>query len=75
MTELNNFAQSNYNRFISATAFRRQPRDDHRHGVGQSLPRGRRASTSFPARGNPLYRTYLERTAVYLEPGATCKLS
>ena len=72
MTERNNFAQSNYDRFISATASAAS-REITTVTVGNPYPKATRIYI-IPNQTNPLYRTYLEHTTVYLDPGATCKL-
>lgn len=72
MTELNNFAQSNYDRFISATASAASREISH-VTIGNPYPLPTRIYI-FPNQTNPLYRTYLEHTSVYLNPGQTQKV-
>ena len=69
MTELNNLAQSNYDRFISATS---SPGTRERTSVEVGNPYSE-ATRVFLVSGqtNPLYRTYLEHTWLWLEPGET----
>jgi len=69
MTELNNFAQSNYDRFISATASPAS-REISYVTVGNPYPLSTRIYI-FPHQKNPLYRTYLEHNSLYLNPGET----
>ncbi len=68
MTELNNIAQSNYDRFISATSV--PSREMTEVEVGN--PYHERARVWIMAgHSNPLYRTYLEHAWLYLDPGET----
>lgn len=72
MTELNNVAQSNYDRFISATASP-PSREITSVEVGNPYPvRARIWITG--GHSNPLYRTYLEHSWLYLDPGETKKV-
>jgi M6 family metalloprotease-like protein len=72
MTELNNFAQSNYDRFISATSSPAS-REITTLTVGNPYPKAARIYI-LPNQNNALYRTYLEHTTVTLEPGETRKV-
>jgi M6 family metalloprotease-like protein len=72
MTELNNMAQSNYDRFISATGSPAS-REITTVTVGNPYPRTTRIFI-IPHQTNPLYRTYIEHTTLTLEPGATRKV-
>jgi len=72
MTELNNFAQSNYDRFISKTASSASREISHLT-IGNPYPLPTRIYI-FPNQTNPLYRTYLEHTSVCLNPGETRKV-
>jgi M6 family metalloprotease-like protein len=69
MTELNNLAQSNYDRFISATA---SPATREVTSVEVGNPYDK-ATRIFVVGGqsNPLYRTYIDTTWLWLEPGET----
>ncbi len=72
MTELNNVAQTNYDRFISATSS--PPRREMTSvEVGNPYPRRTRVFITA-GHSNPLYRTYLEQAWVYLDPGETRKI-
>jgi hypothetical protein len=72
MTELNNVAQSNYDRFISASA---SPASREIRTVAVGNPLNRRARVFLTVnQSNPLYRTYLEHTDVVLDPGQTKKV-
>jgi M6 family metalloprotease-like protein len=66
MTELNNVAQSNYDRFISATSV--PSREITTVDVGNPYPVATRVFL-HPGQTNPAYRTYLESTSVWLDPG------
>ena len=67
MTELNNLAQSNYNRFISRTASP-PSREVTFVEVGNPYPKRTRIWL-MGGHTNPLYRTYLENSWLYLDPG------
>ena len=69
MTELNNMAQSNYDRFISRTASP-ATREMTTVEVGNPYDKPTRV---FLASGqnNPLYRTYIGNTWLWLNPGET----
>lgn len=69
MTELNNVAQSNYDRFISATASP-SSREMTSVEVGNPYPIRTRIWLTV-GHSNPLYRTYLEHSWLYLDPGET----
>ena len=68
MTELNNLAQSNYDRFISATST--PTREVTEVEIGNPYPERTRIWLTA-GQSNPLYRTYLEHAWVYLDPGET----
>lgn len=68
MTELNNLAQSNYDRFISGTST--PTREMTEVEVGNPYSERTRIWLSA-GHSNPLYRTYLEHAWVYLDPGET----
>jgi M6 family metalloprotease-like protein len=68
MTELNNIAQSNYDRFISATSI--PTREMSQVKVGNPYHERTRIFINA-GHSNPLYRTYLEHAWVYLDPGET----
>ena len=68
MTELNNLAQSNYDRFISATST--PSREVREVEVGNPYPERTRIFL-VAGHNNPLYRTYLEHAWLYLDPGET----
>jgi len=72
MTELNNIAQSNYDRFISATGSPAS-REITNLTVGNPYDKATRIYI-LPNQTNPLYRTYLEHVTVTLEPGETRKV-
>lgn len=72
MTELNNIAQSNYDRFISASSSPAS-REITTLTVGNPYDEAARIYI-LPNQTNPLYRTYLEHVAVTLEPGETRKV-
>ena len=69
MTELNNLAQSNYDRFISATASP-PSREITSVEVGNPYPIRTRIWITA-GHSNPLYRTYLQHSWLYLDPGET----
>jgi M6 family metalloprotease-like protein len=69
MTELNNLAQSNYDRFISRTASP-ATRETTMVEVGHPYDQATRIFLVSGQR-NPLYRTYLDTTWLWLEPGET----
>jgi M6 family metalloprotease-like protein len=71
MTELNNLAQSNYDRFISATST--PSREMTTMEVGNPYPVRTRIWING-GHSNPLYRTYLEHSWLYLDPGETRKI-
>jgi M6 family metalloprotease-like protein len=71
MTELNNIAQSNYDRFISTTSI--PSREMSTLEVGNPYPVRTRIWINA-GNSNPLYRTYLEHSWVYLNPGETRKI-
>ncbi len=69
MTDANNVAQSNYDRFISATA---SPGSREITAVSVHNPFPRRTRFFICAgQNNPLYRTYVENTWLMLEPDET----
>lgn len=68
MTELNNVAQSNYDRFISATSI--PTREVTEIEVENPYPERTRIFI-VPGQDNPLYRTFLEHSWLYLDPGET----
>jgi M6 family metalloprotease-like protein len=72
MSVFNNFAQSNYDRFISATASPAS-REITFVEVGNPYSRATRVFV-HPGQSNPLYRTYLEHTSLLLQPGETRKV-
>ncbi len=72
MTELNNTAQSNYDRFISATASPAE-RMISQIEVGNPFDRQTRVYIT-PGQTNPLYRTYLEHKWLDLGPNETRKV-
>ncbi len=69
MTQLNNEAQSNYTRFISKSASP-PSREISSLTVGNPLAEPARVAI-IPSQSNPVYRTYLEHTALELGPGET----
>lgn len=71
MTELNNVAQSNYERFISATST--PSREMTTIEVGNPYHVRTRIWINA-GHSNPLYRTYLEHSWVYLDPGETRRI-
>ena len=65
----NNLAQSNYTRFISATA---SPASREITQVEVGNPYDQPTTVYLrPGQSNPLYRTYVEHTSLYLQPGET----
>jgi M6 family metalloprotease-like protein len=72
MTELNNLAQSNYDRFISTTSI--PTREMTTVEVGNPYPIATRVFL-HAGQTNPLYRTYLETTSVWLDPGEVRKVT
>jgi M6 family metalloprotease-like protein len=67
MTELNNIAQSNYDHFISSTA---SPPSRESTSILVGNPYAVRTRIwLIPGHNNPLYRTYLENSWLYLNPG------
>lgn len=72
MTEHNNVAQSNYSRFISATASP-PSREISSIEVGNPYPARTRIWITG-GNSNPLYRTYFEHSWVYLDPGESRKI-
>jgi len=65
----NNLAQSNYDRFISATA---SPASREITQVEVGNPYDKPTMVFIrPGQTNPLYRTYVEHTSLYLAPGET----
>jgi M6 family metalloprotease-like protein len=71
MTELNNMAQSNYDRFISTTSTPSRERTTLE--VGNPYPIRTRIWINA-GHSNPLYRTYLEHSWLYLDPGETRRI-
>jgi M6 family metalloprotease-like protein len=71
MTELNNLAQSNYDRFISTTST--PSREMTTMEVANPYPVRTRIWINA-GNSNPLYRTYLEHSWVYLDPGETRRI-
>jgi M6 family metalloprotease-like protein len=69
MTELNNVAQSNYDRFISATGSP-STREETTVEVGNPYPKATRVWI-IGQQTNPLYRTYVDTTWLRLEAGET----
>lgn len=68
-TDLNNLAQSNYDRFVTTTS---SPSTRVVTTVDVGNPYSDRARVFIVAnQTNPLYRTYLEHTWLWLEPGET----
>lgn len=72
LTELNNLAQSNYDRFISATASPAERMITY-VTVGNPYPKATRVFL-LPDQSNPLYRSYAEHMWLWLEPGETRKI-
>jgi M6 family metalloprotease-like protein len=67
LTELNNVAQSNYTRFISATA---SPASRRTTSLTVSNPYSERTRVFVvPQQSTSWYRTYLERSWLWLDPG------
>ncbi|MBL8007657.1 MAG: hypothetical protein JNJ56_09005 [Ignavibacteria bacterium] len=65
----NNLAQSNYDRFISASA---SPASREMTQVEVGNPYDKPTTVYIrPGQTNPLYRTYVEHTSLYLHPGET----
>ena len=71
MTELNNLAQSNYDRFVSTTSTPSRERTTLE--VGNPYPIRTRIWINA-GHSNPLYRTYLQHSWLYLDPGETRKI-
>lgn len=72
MSIFNNMAQSNYTRFISATG---SPATRETTFVEVGNPYDKATMVFIrPGQTNPLYRTYLEHTYLFLEPAETRKL-
>jgi hypothetical protein len=71
MTELNNLAQSNYDRFISATSIPSREVSEVEVGNPYSI---RTTIHITAAQTNPLYRTYLHHTWLTLDPGENKKV-
>jgi len=71
MTELNNIAQSNYDRFISTTST--PSREITEMEVANPYPVRTRIWINA-GHSNPLYRTYLQHSWLYLDPGETRKV-
>lgn len=69
MSVFNNLAQSNYDRFISASASPAS-RETTQVEVGNPYDEPTRVFIR-PGQTNPLYRTYVEHTSLYLAPGET----
>lgn len=66
MTELNNVAQSNYDRFISTTSIPSRERSS----IEVSNPYPIRTRVWICAgHSNPMYRSYLQHSWLYLDPG------
>ena len=72
MTELNNVAQSNYDRFNTATGSP-STREETTVEVGNPYPKPTRVWI-IGQQTNPLYRTYVDTTWLWLEPGETRKV-
>ncbi len=69
LTELNNLAQSNYTRFISATA---SPARRRLFQVSMTNPYAKRTRLHVIAQqSTPWYRTYIEHAWLWLDPGET----
>jgi hypothetical protein len=73
MTELNNMAQSNYDRFLSGSASP-YSREIRYLEVGNPFPDRDARVFVIPSQDNLHYRTYLEHTWVYLKPSETRKI-
>ena len=72
MSIFNNMAQSNYDRFISASA---SPASREMTQVEVGNPYDKDTTVYIrPGQTNPLYRTYVEHTSLYLNPGETRKV-
>lgn len=73
MTELNNVAQSNYDKFLSGSAspFSREIVELE---VGNPYPDQIARVFVIPSQSNPHYRTYLEHTWLYLKPAEVRKV-
>jgi len=71
MTELNNLAQSNYDRFISATSIPSREVSEVEVGNPYSI---RTTIHITAAQTNPLYRTYVQHTWLVLDPGEYRKI-
>jgi len=69
MNDTNNVAQSNYDRFISATSSPAS-RQITRVTVGNPFDKPTRVFIA-PGQNNPIYRSYLEHTWLQLNPGET----
>jgi M6 family metalloprotease-like protein len=69
MTELNNVAQSNYDRFVSATGSP-STREEAFVEVGNPYDKATRVWI-IGQQTNPLYRSYIDTTWMLLEPGET----
>ncbi|MFA6703092.1 MAG: CARDB domain-containing protein [Dysgonamonadaceae bacterium] len=69
MSIFNNLAQSNYDRFISASASP-ATREITQVEVGNPYDKPTRVFIR-PGQTNPLYRTYVEHTSLYLAPSET----
>ncbi len=72
ITEFNNVAQSNYDRFISRTASP-PSRETTQVEVGNPYDRPTRVFL-IGGQSNPLYRTYVDTTWMWLDPGETKKV-
>jgi M6 family metalloprotease-like protein len=73
MTELNNEAQSNYDRFISGSSSP-YSREVTYLEVGNPYPDTVARIFIIPSQTSYHYRTYLEHTWIYLNPGETKKI-
>lgn len=73
MTELNNIAQSNYDRFNTATS---SPSTREHTTVEVGNPYDERTRVwIIGEQTNPLYRTYVQTTWLWLDPGETRKVA
>lgn len=72
ITEFNNVAQSNYDRFISRTASS-PSRETTQVEVGNPYNKPTRVFL-IGGQTNPLYRTYVDTTWLWLDPGETQKV-
>lgn len=72
MSIFNNLAQSNYDRFISASSSP-ATREMTMVEVGNPYDKATRVFIR-PGQTNPLYRTYVEHTSLFLEPGEVKKV-